>query len=138
MREVFDEFVTTNEYNCKCIKWALTEGRIACLTVFCLGGEFNQKTFVLRNASDLKDIVEPIMTVYPYWFSIYDKEGNCLHSEKKPMGRVCFLEDPTDQYLLQKSDEAIEKIKAYIKEDAHQAMLAKRRARRAQGKKKKV
>ena len=138
MREVFDEFMVQNDYNAKCLKWALTEGRIACLTVFCLGGEFNQKTFILRQASDLKDIIEPIMIIYPYWFSIYDKDGNCIHSEKKAMGRACFFDDPTDMYLVKKSDEAIEKIKAYIKEDKHQEMLAKRRARRAQGKKKKV
>lgn len=129
MMQVYDNYYQdsgTNNFT-----WKLKDGNTAHVTIYCIGGKYNFKSFIIKDQKDLHDVIEPLILSNPYRLSIVDSNGNITYSESRTQyGHLFFFDDPNDVELMKREEEAFKKLDEILKEQAHQKDLARRRARR--------
>lgn len=127
-----DEFIASLDYNKTIFKYPTDNDCIVVVTL-CYGRDiFDQKSYTFTTNTEFEEIIKPILYVEPWKISVYDQNGNCIHTQSRNMGYCFEVGTPEADAINEWYKAAVEKVKAIDKEAKHQAMLAKRREKRRQ------
>lgn len=113
--------------------WKVQQGTVHLV----ISGLGLRKDYFALDTNQAKEFGIPLMNRFPHRCWVTDDYNNVIWYQEKHFGPMQLVTMENVQQLIDYDHDLIEHLRAIQRERAYQAMLAKRRAKRAEAKKKK-